>query len=271
MQSNIYLELTQEFNRGRLRGILSSGQAVVLHRLAVMSKDGDWIIREDEEALEHILGVLESRGAKYRFGAPLALPWLAGGWSAHFEFTQDRYSPSRVRTDFVSRPPRVTKTELAELWKSEEANFAPDTPPFVDLVTLARLKQTNRDRDYAVIGELARRMEKVEDQLLFSRSADEILDLAAANPGLASQLGQRRPLLKEVSNGEEALESALDAERRRLTKINEDRLANYASAARRWLSRWPEFDKHMASLSLREAHAYLVEQASLSLPQNPLN
>ena len=35
--SNIYLDLTREFNTGRLRCILSSGQAVVLHRLAVVS------------------------------------------------------------------------------------------------------------------------------------------------------------------------------------------------------------------------------------------
>jgi len=38
---SVYLALTCEFNEGALRAILSSGQAVVLHRLAVMSKDGD--------------------------------------------------------------------------------------------------------------------------------------------------------------------------------------------------------------------------------------
>jgi len=44
--SNIYLDLTREFNAGRLRVVICSGQAVVLHRLAVMSKDGDWILRD---------------------------------------------------------------------------------------------------------------------------------------------------------------------------------------------------------------------------------
>ena len=33
MSVNIYQELTQAFNAGRLRAILSSGQAVVMHRL----------------------------------------------------------------------------------------------------------------------------------------------------------------------------------------------------------------------------------------------
>jgi hypothetical protein len=40
--NNIYLELTRKFNRGRVRAILAGGQAVVLHRLAIMSKDGGW-------------------------------------------------------------------------------------------------------------------------------------------------------------------------------------------------------------------------------------
>ena len=55
---NPSVALTDQFNRGRLRAILSSGQAVVLYRLAIMSKDGDWILREDEEALGHVLQVL---------------------------------------------------------------------------------------------------------------------------------------------------------------------------------------------------------------------
>jgi hypothetical protein len=37
---NPYIRLTQELNHGRLRAILASNQAVVLYRLAIMSKDG---------------------------------------------------------------------------------------------------------------------------------------------------------------------------------------------------------------------------------------
>jgi hypothetical protein len=68
---SIYLDLTRQFNAGAVRAILSSGQAVVLHRLAIMSKDGDWILREHAEDLRHVLAVLEQRRARYRFGAPL--------------------------------------------------------------------------------------------------------------------------------------------------------------------------------------------------------
>ena len=77
---NIYPELTRRFNAGRLRSILSGGQAVVLHRLAIMSKDGDWILREDEETMSHVLSVLEEYGAHYRFGAPMDIRWFSEGW-----------------------------------------------------------------------------------------------------------------------------------------------------------------------------------------------
>jgi hypothetical protein len=52
---NIYLELTRQFNQERLRAVLAGGQAAVLHRLAMMSKDGDWILREDEETIQQLL------------------------------------------------------------------------------------------------------------------------------------------------------------------------------------------------------------------------
>lgn len=80
---NVYVDLTREFNSGRLRAVICSGPAVVLHRLAIMSKDGDWILREDSRDLDHVLDVLERHGARYRFGAPLDVRWMAGGWSAH--------------------------------------------------------------------------------------------------------------------------------------------------------------------------------------------
>ena len=103
MQTNIYIQLTRAFNRGKVRAVICSGQAVVLHQLAIMSKDGDWIIREDEESLHHVMKVLSDFQARYRFGAPFDLRWMKGGWSSHFEFR----SPSlRVRTDFFTRPPR---------------------------------------------------------------------------------------------------------------------------------------------------------------------
>ena len=61
---NIYVRITEQFNEGKLRAVICSGQAVVLHHLAIMSKDGDWIVREDEESMHYILGILSGENEK---------------------------------------------------------------------------------------------------------------------------------------------------------------------------------------------------------------
>lgn len=275
MTDNIYLELTRQFNAKRLRCIVSSGQAVVLHRLAVVSKDGDWIVREDEEALAHILDVLERRGARYRLGAPLHTRWMAGGWSSHFEFNaaSDAASPLRVRTDFVTRPPRLTPDDLARLWHEQEAaSQHSDAVPVVDVRRLVELKKTNRERDYAVIGELARRLDisDVPARLLLSRSARDLQELAAQYPQQALHLASQRPLLGQATAGREALETALDAERRALIRANEERLSIYVEAAQQWYLAWPGLERAIAGLPLSAAHALLVENARMLLPPAPM-
>lgn len=255
----VYLDLTREFNAGGLRAILTSGQAVVLYRLAVMSKDGAWILREEDEALSHVLRVLGRRGARYRFGAPLDARWLAGGWSAHFEFAEDGL---RVRTDFFTRPPRVSSENLARLWRDQEGR----DPAFVDVKTLAEMKKTDREKDYAVLGELARLMSDPRDQLLYSRSALDLIELVRQHPSLQAELAFHRPLLTRVADGRERLEVELDAERRSLMRANERRLEAFQAAAVRWKSAWPALSQDIDGLDLDRAHARVVERAKELLP-----
>jgi hypothetical protein len=260
MATNIYLELTERLNAGRLRAIISSGQAVVLHRLAIMSKDGDWILREDEETTNHVLGVLGKYGARYRFGAPLDARWLAGGWSAHFEF---RHAQLRVRADFVTRPPRLNAASVAGLWKTK-AKY-----PVVGLTALAEIKKTNREKDYVVIGELARLMDDPREQLLYSRSARDLLSIAQAHPELTDELPGERPVLRYIVAGQARLEEALDQERRNLIRANEERLARYNRAARQWQILWPEVEREVRHLELARAHPIVVARALESLPFTP--
>jgi hypothetical protein len=257
---NIYFKLTNQFNKGRLRAILSSGQAVVLHRLAIMSKDGDWIIREDPEALMHILTVLNSFGARYRFGAPLDSRWLAGGWSSHFEFMNEGI---RIRTDFVSRPPRISTERLEKIWKEQQSREF----PFVDLPDLAELKKTNREKDYAIIGDLSRRMEHIEERLRYSRSAREINEWYLQDPDKVTALTKERGIDPGSLRTVELLEMALDAERRRLIHQNERRLAGYATAAKEWSGCWKEVERKTAGLPLLEAHQILAGFAEKVLPK----
>lgn len=256
---NIYIDLTNRFNKGRLRAVLSSGQAVVLHRLAIMSKDGDWIIKEDEECLEHILYVLNDNGARYRFGAPLDKRWLAGGWSSHFEFTKENI---RVRTDFVSRPPRIDATRLAGMWAEQEKREL----PFVDCPDLAELKKTNREKDYAIIGELSRKMALLEDRVRYSRSAREILGMYQNTPTLVSDILRKRGIEESALTTIETIEIALDAERRRLMHANECRLERYSFAAEKWAEIWKGLEKETVGLSLVKANAIIVKRAEEILP-----
>jgi hypothetical protein len=259
---NPYLELTSEFNRGGLRVLLSSGQAVVVHRLAVMSKDGDWIVREQQSAIDHVLQVLAAHGAHYRFGAPLDIRWLQGGWSSHFEF---RRGALRIRCDFVSRPPRIAAVELQGMWGTAERSGV----AVVDLVPLAAIKLTNREKDFAVVGELARRMPRPEDQLRFSRSARDLLELARLHPELLAQARQQRPELAAVERGRDALEEALDRERRELMRANEARLQRYERAAATWAAQWTKVQREVDSMALPTAHGVLCERAAPMLPFQP--
>jgi hypothetical protein len=259
---NIYVELTRQFNQGKLRAVICSGQAVVLHRLAVMSKDGDWIIREDEESLNHILGVLSAYGARYRFGAPFDMQWMEGGWSSHFEF---RHNNMRVRTDFFTRPPRISPEDLERLWEEHKSSDI----PFVNVRDLAELKKTNREKDYAVIGELARLMKDPREQLLYSRSARDIIKLAEKCPDIIMELIELRPLLAKITEGREKLEELLDAEKRAMIHANEKRLAIYMGAAEGWTIIWPSFEKEISRDSLLKAHGKMIKRAEGVLPYVP--
>lgn len=261
MKSNIYLQLTDEFNAGKLRAVICSGQAAVLHRVAIMSKDGDWIVREDHESCQHILSVLERHGARYRFGAPLDIRWLAHGWSSHFEFNMETL---RVRTDFFSRPPRISDTDLAALWKEHPEK----QPPCVNLILLARMKQTDREKDYVVIGELARRIADTADQLRFSRSASDLMRLAEQHPLLVEQLSRERPVLAVIKDGRDRLEAMLDAERRDMIHANERRLARFFEASLRWQEQWSNIIRQTEGLPLSQAHDIIIKAAETFLPMS---
>jgi hypothetical protein len=240
--------------------VLCGGQAAVLHRLAITSKDGDWILREDQEALGHVLGVLASAGAHYRFGAPLDVRWMSGGWSAHLEFA---CAGLRVRTDFFTRPPRLAPSDVEQLWIEQEGR----DPPFTGARILAEMKKTDRQKDYPFIGELARRMIDPRDRLLYSRSPDDLIELAGQHPRLAGSLVEERQLLARVGSGRRALAEALQLEMLDLIEANEKRVAAYRSAAEAWAQRWISLSRELEGVPLPRAHARILACAQGVLPE----
>lgn len=249
---NIYFELTEELNRGGRIAVLGSGQAVVWHRLAILSKDGDWIVRESAAACARVLALLESRRARYRPGAPLDSRWLAGGWSSHFEFSDER--SRRVRCDFFSRPPRLSPAEVESLFAAGSGAAV------VPIETLIRMKRTQRAKDYAVIGELARRLPP-EREIAWTTDPDRILELA---PGHGSGSPRRAVKAALAGEGRLAVVRALAEEIDALQVEDRERLGRYESAASPYLRALGRLATD--ELMLPGGHARLVELAERLLP-----
>jgi hypothetical protein len=218
-----------------------------------MSKDGDWVIRETQDACERVLAELEARGATYRAGAPLDVRWLAGGWSSHFEFFDDKRR--RIRCDFVSRPPRVPAASLASLFDRAGGSRL----VAVDPESLILMKQTQRAKDYAVITELAALLSP-EREIELTTDPDRILALATA--GTPS----RRPAAVAALSGagRRAVVAALAEEADRLQRQDASRLEAYDAVAEPYLAECRTVN--LAELPLREAHARLCDIAARTLP-----
>lgn len=253
--ANTYFALTEEFNAGASVAALGSGQAVVFYRVSMMSKDGDWVLREVADACRQVLSVLERHGARYRPGAPLDVRWLAGGWSSHFEFfDRDR---RRIRCDFVSRPPRVPPAEL-------EALFAhPAEPPgllVVGVEPLIRMKRTQRAKDYPVIGELARLLPPARE-IEMTTDPDRILELAPLHGAVSARpsvrAAHRRTPRHQVVT---ALATEIDA----WQQEDAARVARYEGAARPYIAAFR--NAGLGALPLAEAHQAVLALAEELLP-----
>jgi hypothetical protein len=254
---NAYFDLTQELNAEGPIVALASGQAVVYYQVTMMSKDGDWIIQETPEACRRALDVLARHGARYRSGAPLDVRWLAGGWSSHFEFSD--LQGRRIRCDFLSRPPRVRSEEVRALFAAPV-----DRPLVVGIEPLIRMKQTQRAKDYPIIGELARLLPP-EKEIEVTTDPDRILALAPAYGQGSNRLPVKAAL---ASPAREDVVVELARETDRLQQKDRARLDKYRQASEVFLR---EFQAaKVGDLELPEAHDRICELAGRWLPRDPL-
>ena len=74
------------------------------------------------------------------------------------------------------------------------------------------------------------------------------------------------PALAAIDAGTDALETALDAERRAMIHANERRLERYRQAATAWTDVWPKLSNEIEGLWLPEAHRIIVQRATGVLP-----
>lgn len=251
---NVYFELTREFNANGPIAVLASGQAVVFYRLAIMSKDGDWILRETPEACARVLDVLGRRGGRYRAGAPLDVRWLAGGWSSHFEHADA--VGRRIRCDFFSRAPRVGPGAIDDLFRE-----GGDPLAVIGLESLIRMKRTQRAKDYAVIAELAKLLPP-EREIEATTDPDRLIELAA-------RFGQRsaRPsvVAARAARGRDAVVVELAREIDRDRRLDHDRVERFQRAAEDYRR---EFQRQgVSDRPLSEAHPLACDIAARLLPR----
>jgi hypothetical protein len=258
VSSNFYFDLTRELNTDRCIVLLASGQAVVYYRLALMSKDGDWILEETPAACLRVLEVLGRHGARYRSGAPLDVRWLAGGWSSHFELLDEQRR--RIRCDFFTRPPRIPQTWL----KTAFSSFAAGDLAVIDLPSLILMKKTQRAKDYPVIGELAKRLPP-ELEIDETTDPDRILELAPVFGSTSSRPAVRKAL---EGSGRLAVVLALAEEIDQLQNLDRSRVQRYDAAAEPYRRALLGFETSGATLE--ESHQEFCRLAEDLLPRRPL-
>lgn len=257
---NPYFVLHREFRKAGAEVLLSSGQACVVFGIAAFSKDGDWILRETEQSCAAVLEVLSSHGAQYRLGVPLHPDWLRLGLTSHLEFQSG--TGFRMRTDFCTRPPRVP--DIERMWKRALQIESIDV---VDVESLAQLKQTRRQRDYAVVGALAEvaGLQENTPELALGFLQDYVLLRQAVQrwPSEAAAFEREavRLLLKDTPRSDVVAALAIEqdarmqADERRIAKM-QARLGAYAKDFAGLRAGWRE-----RGASLAEQHRELVAVA----------
>jgi hypothetical protein len=227
-----------ELRAAGIRFAITSGMACIRYGLQQTTKDSDWIVSAAE--LRQLRGLLERCEhrlppwvVQYRpiFGAPLEPAWLDGGWSTHIFIRTVGGGPDH-HLDFFCRPPR------AAAWRhdSEEADFA-------DRDTVTRMKKTDRDKDWPIVGGLAAQaFARGEPAALLHLRDASLLRRAwsKASVGEQAKAVSARPLLARItSNADDLrLESLLRAERLVWEAVNRRRYAVYQEAWKTWYRRW---------------------------------
>ncbi len=109
-------------------------------------------------------------------------------------------------------------------------------------------------------------LDSAMEKLRYSRSARDISELARTYPDIAANLKEQRPALASIPKGIDALEAALDAERRQMIRADERRLAAYMEASEKWRAVWPEVSTAIKNKPLAAAHLEIVLNAESILP-----
>lgn len=201
----------EAMRKAEVPSLLIGGQACILYGGAEFSRDLDLMIAAAPADLGRVPRALEVLEAHPIAVPPFDAELLDRGHAVHFRCA--RADVRGLRLDLMTRPPRLV--DVAAVWERHvvfDLDFGP--VPAVALEDLVLTKKTQRDKDWATIGELveadmvAHRTQVDERRLGFwlreARNADTLIELATAYPDAASAAVARRPLLGAALKGDSA-------------------------------------------------------------------
>lgn len=263
-----YAELEQFYEglvvKLRDRGVvcaITSGMACVHYGVAETTKDCDLLCHTASfQTLLDLLAEIKLSGqaCHYRgnISPPLDARWHRGGWTSHFQWD----SQLDVTTlDVFGHALRESSP-----WPQDVFGL------YAGPHTVAQMKRTNRDKDWAFITALGQRMIEAEDDrgwlhIFEADTLAELLKQRACPPEIVSA----RPAIRLALDHDRRTAGALNAEQklwaeldRIRIKILEGHLRPYVSAVRK--------ARAGREVSLADEHALRVECATRHLPPNPL-
>jgi hypothetical protein len=263
-----YAELEQFYEglvvKLRQRGVvcaITSGMACVHYGVAETTKDCDLLCHT--ASFQTLLALLaetklSSQPCHYRgnISPPLDARWHSGGWTSHFEWD----TPSNVTTL------DVFGHALREFSPWPQDVFGLYAGPH----TVATMKRTNRDKDWAFINALGVRMIEAEDERgwLHLFEADTLAGLLSRFQ-CPPEIAALRPAIRLAQSQDRQTAGALNAERKLWEELDRARihilerhLRPYVSAVRK--------ARVGKQYSFLEEHSLRIECAARHLPQNPL-
>jgi hypothetical protein len=208
--------------RSGARTLLMGGQACVFYGAAEFSRDLDLLILAGADNLARLSSALEELAA-----LPIAVPafearHLSRGHAVHFRCTREDVAGLRI--DIMTRLRGVADFE--DLWARRTTIELEGEPmDLLSIEDLVQAKKTQRDKDWPMIRRLIEQSyfrrtspapdAAVEFWLRELRTAELLIETAAAYPEQATSLSRERPALEAAVRGDvEQVSELLDSEER---------------------------------------------------------
>lgn len=248
----------------RSRGVvcaITSRLACVHYGVAETTQDCDLLCHTNsfQTLLDLLLETnVSGQSCHYRgnISPPLDARWHRGGWTSHFQW---------------GAQPEVTTLDVFGHALRESSPWTQDVfGLYAGPHTVAEMKRTNRDKDWAFITALGVRMIEAGDQRGWFHvfEADTLAELLTQH-SCPPEIAARRPAIQLAQKQDHRIAGALNAERklweeldRVRIRILERHLRPYVSAVRKV--------RVGKQLALREEHTLRIDCAQKHLPENPL-